>query len=172
MRISKSLIAVGGVVVAAAAIGFTNPKAVRAAVAAALVQVTNTASNPVVNSDVTLSAANIVQLECIPKNYCVQVEPGGALADSFYKVPAGQTLIITDVMILSPADSKGPSEFSLVPQENIVTGLFAYSVMFQVPDDGLSHHFALTRGIAWPSGSPLLAAGSIYALLNGYVTNS
>ena len=47
MRISKSVMAVGGVVVAAGLLTLTNPKTVHA-VAAALVQVTNTASNPVV----------------------------------------------------------------------------------------------------------------------------
>ena len=52
MRISKSVMAVGGVVLAAAAIGFTNPKAVRAAVVAAMVQVTNTAANPVITQSV------------------------------------------------------------------------------------------------------------------------
>ena len=101
IRLSKSVLAVGGVILAAGLITFTSPKAVHAVVAAALVQVTNTASNPVVNSDATRSPAQIVEIACTNVS-CNAVEPGGSTDFRSYVVPQGQTLVITDIEIQAP----------------------------------------------------------------------
>lgn len=101
MRISKSVMAVGGVVLAGMLIGVTNPKAVHAAVTALLVQVTNTASNPVVTQSVGQQAANAVVLACYPstglsEGVCQSQSADAALQ---YTVPANESLVITAVNI-------------------------------------------------------------------------
>jgi len=63
IRLSKSVLAVGAVVLAGSLITLMNPKAVHA-LAAALVQVTNTASNPAVTQSVGAQAGNMVHLTC------------------------------------------------------------------------------------------------------------
>lgn len=97
MRISKSVMAVGGVVLASMLIGFTNPKAVHAAVTALLVQVTNTASNPVVTQGVGQQAGQIVQLLCLPGGACYQQTNGQTLSTSGFVVPADRYLVVTAV---------------------------------------------------------------------------
>jgi hypothetical protein len=168
MRISRSVIAVGGVVLAAVVIGFTNPKTVHA-VAAALVQVTNTASNPVVNAEVTLSSSQLVQLDCNTFQSCSVIEPGGVETADAYVIPAGQTLVITDVEIHPPLGTgTGVSAFGIFP---------AKGTQFQINDfvtnDGVTHHFTLGRGVVFPSGTSLFAQGSLHvgARLLGYLTD-
>ena len=102
MRISRTVMAVCGAVLAAALIGFTNPKAVHA-VTAALVQVTNTASNPAVTQSVGAQAGNMVHLFCdvpmdefVTQNKC-ELYPANANGQTVfgYTVPDGQSLVIT-----------------------------------------------------------------------------
>jgi hypothetical protein len=87
------------------------------AVAAALVQVANTASSPVINQGIGNQAAQIVQIECTynPGGFptqCVAVPATGitpyAVGAPPYVVPAGETLVVTAVdrsaaMRLSPS---------------------------------------------------------------------
>ena len=96
MRITRPVMAVGGVVVAAVLIGFTNPKTVHA-VAAALVQVTNTASNPVVTQGTGHQAAQIVNLSCFARS-CDQLFPNPGLNIPF-SLPPGHFLVITSINI-------------------------------------------------------------------------
>jgi hypothetical protein len=64
IRLRVSALAVGGIVLAAGLLILAAPRTVHA-VAAALVQVTNTASNPVVNADATrICGANRGDLLC------------------------------------------------------------------------------------------------------------
>jgi hypothetical protein len=89
IRLSKSLFAVGGVVLAGGLISFTNPKTVHA-VAAALVQVTNTATNPVVTQSVEQIAQ--VQVFCESSSQTCK-DTGG----NDYVVPANQNLVVTSI---------------------------------------------------------------------------
>ncbi|HEY6852538.1 MAG TPA: hypothetical protein VI320_40810 [Terracidiphilus sp.] len=91
MRISRSVIAAGGVVL-----------------------VTNTASNPVVNAEVTLSSSQLVQLDCNTFQSYSVIEPGGVETTDAYVIPAGQTLVITDVEIHPPLGT-GVSAFGIFP---------------------------------------------------------
>jgi hypothetical protein len=167
--------AVGGVVLTAALIGFTNPKAVHA-VTAALVQVTNTASNPVVSSEVSLAPAQIVELACTTGAECFQVQPGGGVTSiSGYVVPAGKTLVITDIDIYTGVSSIIgvailSNDFSSCP----LCSRFDPPLLYDVAQDGLTHHFSLAHGVAWPSGATLLMEGSFgfSEHLYGYLANN
>jgi hypothetical protein len=103
LRLSKSVLAVGGVVLAGALITVMNPKTVHA-VAAALVQVTNTASNPVVTQGVGAQAGNMVQLICplalSQTNFSCFDSTGGVSTNSPYTVPARKSLVITAIDVL------------------------------------------------------------------------
>ena len=97
IRLSKSVLAVGGVVLAADLITVMNPKAVHA-VAAALVQVTNTAANPAVTQSITQQASQTVRLRCSANgaaNDCGATPPVGQEIVAAYVVPPNQSLIIT-----------------------------------------------------------------------------
>lgn len=95
IRLSKSVVAVGGIVLAGGLIAITNPKTVHA-VAAALVQVTNTASNPVVTQSVGQQAGNMLVVYCDTSG-CLN---GGSAGDSvFTAVPADRTFVVTAIDI-------------------------------------------------------------------------
>ena len=175
LRPSKSALAVAATIVAAALLTLMNPKTVHAVVAAALVQVTNTASNPVVNSDATRSPAQIVAIFCTAAS-CNGVEPGGSTDFRSYVVPSGQTLVITDIEVQAPVFDEGgsaPSGFLIqslgVPSESLAR---PYTLTYWVPNDGVTHHFALERGVVWPSGGVLIPLGppTLSATLRGYLT--
>jgi hypothetical protein len=87
MQFSKSVLAAGGIVLAVALIIFTNPKAVHA-VAAALVQVTNTASNPVV----TQSVEQMTQVQI----FC-EVGPCKDSGGNVYVIPSSLNLVVTAI---------------------------------------------------------------------------
>ena len=172
MRISKSAMAVGGVVLAVAMIGFTNPKTVHA-VAAALVQVTNTASNPVVNSDVTTTSSQLIAIDCTQQFQlgCRRIAPGGLLDTTEYVVPSGQILVITDVVI----QTSGSGGFIQVDIQSarLVTGVFTSPIFETVTNDISTHHIAFIHGAAFAGGSRLLidGAGVIPPVtLQGYLT--
>lgn len=79
--IRKTLTTLGGILLAALLIAALSPKATRA-VAAALVQVTNTASNPVPNRDVDNPATEPFDATlCVSKN--VGTDPCGSVSNSF-----------------------------------------------------------------------------------------
>ena len=114
-RISKSALSWGGVAVAAVLFTLAVPRAAHA-VAAALVQVTNTAASPVISQGIGNQAAQIVQIECgyVPEsstqNPCFLMPPTGIVPSSptHYVVPNGQTLVVTSVDILSGSAAGSP----------------------------------------------------------------
>jgi hypothetical protein len=105
-RFPKFVLSMGAVFVIGLVL--SAPRTVRA-VAAALVQVTNTASNPVVTQGVGQQAAQQVELECVQANYdpasqtgqgdCVLVSPEKNIQSAAYVVPQDQSLVITAVDI-------------------------------------------------------------------------
>jgi hypothetical protein len=101
IRLPKSAVSLSAVVVAAGVLTLAAPRAAHA-VAAALVQVTNTSSNPVVAQSTSTMASQLVELfnytistaanaTVVPFN---SVAPDGAYAPN-YVVPANQSLVIT-----------------------------------------------------------------------------
>lgn len=171
IRLSKSVLAVSGVILAGGLITVMNPKTVHA-VAAALVQVTNTSSNPVVSSDISFSPAQLVELFCSGGG-CAGVEPGGALDASPYSVPAGHTLVITEVDIVSNAGGD-KAQFVVVPTSVGPGGQSTDPLLYYVANDGLTHTFTLGRGVVFPTGSTFQTQGSpdTVAFLRGYLTSN
>jgi len=174
MRVPRSVLAVGGVVAAAALIGFMKPATVHA-LTAALVQVANTATNPVVSSEVSRTAAQTVAL-CIGQDVTgartpfEEVLPGGGFGGSAYVVPDGESLMITEIDIQPQAGGK----FRLLP---VTTGLGGGSLeqFFEVPGDGLTHQFLFPNGLAWPSGQNIpysVDTGIGEVCMRGYLTRS
>ena len=85
----KALSALGGIFLAALLIAALAPKATRA-IAAALVQVVNTASNPVVTTD-SLGTATLFQVTCSLQG------AGAPSSDACFTVPAGKRAIVENV---------------------------------------------------------------------------
>jgi hypothetical protein len=116
-RISKSTLSWAGVAVVAILFTLAVPRAAHA-VAAALVQVTNTASSPVISQGIGNQAAQIVEILCgyVPPygnsfNPCFLMPPTGIVPSPlppYYIVPAGQTLVVTSVDILSGVEAGSP----------------------------------------------------------------
>jgi hypothetical protein len=170
-KLSKPVVAVAGTILAAGLFTLATPRVVHA-VAAALVQVTNTASNPVPNSDITTSSSRIVALICEGGRFgpCTGFGPGGALDATPYIVPAGQTLVITDADV--QAAGGGNDNFQIVGNTFGPGGAGVPPLSVTVLADGTTHHFNYSRGILFPSGASLspLANAGVEATLRGYLT--
>jgi len=92
--IRKSLTALGAVFLLALLLAALAPKAAHG-VAAALVQVANTAAAPAITEDLSKLPSQSVHLYCSP--VCSQVFPNGNLTPSAFTVPATQSLVISTV---------------------------------------------------------------------------
>jgi hypothetical protein len=186
MRISRTVMAVCGVVLAAALIGFTNPKAVHA-VTAALVDVTNTASNPVVGQSIAEQAAQLVNVDCGLDYYprCVPISPsqGSFIPPYFsYIPPANQSFVITAVDITANQSCSTPTAAYLYVNyppgynypPNFVSGLHRW---FLQAKSG-TVHFSYPSGIVVPAQTYLTTAYDTsacpvaYFNLYGYLTNN
>jgi hypothetical protein len=96
----KVLIGIGALAVVALGVELAAPRRVHAVVSA-LVTVANTTSNPVPTIDATQSVSqNVALLGVGYAGYPISfstVNPDGSKSSSAFKVPDGQTLVITDV---------------------------------------------------------------------------
>ena len=101
MRIRKRILSIGGAAIVAGVLVLSIPRAAHAVVAA-LVQVTNTASNPVITQPIGQQAGQTIQIQC--DNYagtnpvCFQY---GVVPASPYVVPPSQFLVITSVDVVA-----------------------------------------------------------------------
>jgi hypothetical protein len=163
IRLSKSVLAVGGVVLAGGLITLMNPRTVHAVVAAALVQVTNTTSNPVVAQGIDKQAGNIVHLSCSQVTLldeissCAQILANGNRSDGNYTVPVGESLVITslDVTPISVANCPGNYIIVLEPQTS------GASFVVVTANAQVTTHFAYPSGLVIGEGiSPRLAGNS------------
>jgi hypothetical protein len=184
IRLSKSALAVGGVVLAGGLITVMNPKTVHA-VAAALVEVTNTASNPVVTQGIGQQAAQIVEIGCgsiYPEIYsgCGFIPPDGLVGSGFgYTVPNGQTLVINAVDVYTGTSAGTPCTSSAVA--SLIIGNASDPThpreIWLVPAGIGTAHYVYPSGIAIPAGMTLQGVqgyGSssciLGAALHGYLT--
>jgi hypothetical protein len=168
MRISRSVVAVGGVVIAGGLITVMNPKTVHA-VAAALVQVTNTASNPVVTQGTGQQAGQIIHLHCSEattgpagEGGCGPVVAPG-VTSQIYVVPADQSLVVTSVDIF-PTQIFMSATCSLVHSDGLyvsATGTSAYYAQTWLVDN-LSVHYSYASGIVIGPGSSITGSSSYF----------
>jgi hypothetical protein len=112
MRVSKRVMITAGSFLLAAALGFVLFPNAAHGIVAALVQVTNTAANPVPISDITKSPAQIVNLNCDQADavigsllICAPIDPATGVESSPFTVPAGQHFVITSIE-LNPTGSQ------------------------------------------------------------------
>ncbi|HEX4154081.1 MAG TPA: hypothetical protein VHY48_00580 [Acidobacteriaceae bacterium] len=189
IHLSKSVLAVSGAVLAAGLIAFTNPKTVHA-VAAALVEVTNTAANPVVTQSTAQQATQLVQLSC-NMNFvtetggsgsCNLLSPTMGLSGTAYIVPSNQSLVVTAVDIVPDnyrdycgggvyGESLQIAGSGIVPYAQLWTVSFSGTTAL-----GATAHFTYPSGMAFAPNSTLTAEESSGCPANfeltGYLTNS
>jgi hypothetical protein len=186
MQISRSVKAVGGVVLAAVVIGFTNPKAVHA-VTAALVQVTNTASNPVVTQGTEKQAAQIVEISCgatpTAENHggdcTLESDFGGSAGSTFFIVPSGQMLVIDSVDITTGIVAQTPCGSPAFVQLMVVNPSAGFSETVRdswlMPGGVGTAHYVYPSGIVMTGGTEVFGLQSttvcsVGVQLHGYLT--
>jgi hypothetical protein len=170
-----SIVVVVGILVALAA-----PKAADA-VAATLVQVTNSTSSPAHSQDISTTAAQIVEVRCLLGG-CTQIFPDGTTGTfEDFNVPSNVSFVITSVDILSPAPQSYPVFVTLsqaLPLQTytnreqwvIQTNT---STLLQFPVSGIviAPQSALLVGFNFSNGSGL-GLGNFSATLHGYFTSN
>lgn len=196
MRVSRSVITACGAVLAAVAIGFTNPKAVHA-VTAALVQVTNTAANPVVTQTVGQQAGQVVMLACVPvyesaAGACYRIT-NGVQGSTVYSVPSNESLVVTAAYVdphlpaqnaaLAHPECNAGREDAIYLNGGTASNPIQV-LAWQVVNNSVATNFTYPSGVAIGPSSTLTPAGGFYnttldsecgvdaILLYGYLTAS
>ena len=168
---SKSVLSFGAGALALGVLMLAAPRAAHA-IAAALVQVTNTAANPAITQSVASQAAQLVELNALVTNsspyfnVMTLVAPNGDIPT--YTVPSNQALVIT-AADLSPIGCSGTAEAVLNATNTLKKWYAPY---------GLTTHFEYPSGIVFPaSSSPNVSVTnfansgcSLYIELHGYLT--
>jgi hypothetical protein len=175
MRFAKNiLMAAGALVLALMLLSVMAPKAVHA-VAATMVQVVNTTSQPIPSQDISRLPSKNVQLNCNAiANACAIVEQNGTLDSTTpYKVPSGMDFIVTDVEISTTKLGSSPTtNFSLVwtPPSGTLMG-FGWTVL----NNGATAEYGFSNGIVILPGStvtPEFGSNVNYAYVRGYLAPS
>lgn len=167
MNFTKKLFMTAGALLFAAILtSILTPKTTQALVAA-LVQITNTTSNPAITEDVSKSASQAVNLTCA---YDGNAQPVCRIygTDLQYVVPAGKSLLVTTVDI-NPAG--GVSEYVALAY---VSGNNAVQPAQYTAISGFGH-YAYPSGLVFPSGvSPYFSATAQSTSVNlyGYLTSN
>ena len=161
------------------AIGLVTPRAAHA-LAATLVQVTNTVANPAITQATNTAASQLVLLS---GSAALPIQPTGTFnplyqitsagpAFSPYVVPAGQTLVVTE-MDATVAQPGSGSIFLSLPPSNIDVAFLL------VPQIG-TQQLKFSSGIPFPAGSQvgvgnaslLSNAVAAYVYVHGYLTTN
>jgi hypothetical protein len=167
---SKSVLSFGAGALVLGVLILAAPRAAHA-IAATLVQVTNTASNPAVTQDVSRQVAQIVSLGTTtiggqPSQFLNFLSNGTYV--NGYTVPANQYLVITS------ADVTGQGCAGL----SIALAITNYTLAYWVVSGVNSTHFDYPSGIVVPPGTtpleavygPTTCSGSL--TLHGYLTSN
>jgi hypothetical protein len=173
-RISKSAVSWGGVAVAAILFTLSVPRAAHA-VAAALVQVTNTASSPVISQGIGNQAAQIVQIECGHQPFdshdegCQAVPAtglgNGLIPGSTYVVPQNETLVVTSVDILSGIAAGTPCMSPVLAEVITTTPTPLNTEQFVrkfwiVPSGAGTVHYVYPSGVLFSPGTTIVDVAS------------
>jgi hypothetical protein len=172
MQFAKRLfLGLGAVALMAVLLTLAAPKAVHGLVAT-LVQVANTAANPVVAQDTSKTAAQIVTETCdVPSGYGYGVIPCGPNPNTDpkgYIVPSGQNWIVTSLTITSNGTTGRKSV-------RIANGNGdEFDRTFQV-QNGVTTQFSFPSGIVIHAGDDLIVISTPGSdgedvLVNGYLT--
>lgn len=176
IRLPKSLLSVGVFGLAFATLTLSLPKAAHA-VAAALVQVTNTASNPAVTQDTSHLASQMVHVACFGESLhstgggCNLISPSATpFFPSDYAIRG--TLVVTSVDV-NGSDSTGASPCPSALQVNLTQ----YSYWDLTAGAAATAHFVYPSGFALAgldlNGVSVIAGGSncsAYVHIYGYLT--
>ena len=173
IRLSKSVLAVGAVIVAGGLITVMTPKTVHA-FAAALVQVTNTASNPVVTQSTSQQATQLFQATC---SIVASIDSRGN-GSGPCGATSNQSLVVTAVDIaLRDQGFCVPGGTSVVTLQVAGSSTIAstWNLTFTGASFGPTTHFIYPSGIVFPPNSQLEAVESDGCPANleitGYLTN-
>jgi hypothetical protein len=164
------------VTAAVAVLGLSTPKAAHA-VAAALVQVTNTFANPVISQQTSTAASQLVMLttpgaELLANGQMLtlnQVVPGQSASGSSYVVPTGQNLVVT-AMDVTPLNS-GTSQVILA--ENTQTSTIGLTYVVTTSTATVQARYP---GIVYPAGTSVVVEyngpnnGNVIVAVYGYLT--
>jgi len=162
-----------------AVLGLLTPKAAHA-VAAALVQVTNTTADPVITQGIGNQAAQMIDIACYAANPgtsqgCATVSGGGQYTPPTYAVPANQTLVITAVDV-QPYYTTTPSQCAGLTSIAVTTDNFTRKVWDVTGSNTV--HFEYPTGFLLSPGQVLgnsVAAGDVCAAsieMHGYLTSN
>jgi hypothetical protein len=161
---------------AVAVLGLSTPKAAHA-VAAALVQVTNTFANPVISQQTTTAASQVIMLstpgaELLANGQSLtlnQVVPGQGTSGSSYVVPTGQNLVVTG-MDVTPLIG-GTNQVILA--ENTQTSTLGLTYLVTTSTATVQARYP---GIVYPAGTSVVlqyngpSNGNVIVVVYGYLT--
>jgi hypothetical protein len=179
------------VVLAGALITVMNPKTVHA-VAAALVEVTNTASNPVVTQSVGQQAGQTIHLVC---NAGASSSSGscysyvnGVQSSTPYAVPDNQSVVITAVDVYTFEanfeTANGYPQCNAGREDALLMNGFEAAAVWEIANSSSPTHFTYPSGVAFPPSSTLVptfkhynsaldsTCGEDQLILYGYLTAS
>jgi hypothetical protein len=167
----------GAAALAAGALILAAPRAAHA-IAATLVQVTNTPASPVVAQDVSRLASQQITLATteavVPgiNTRLSQINVNGSVSPDSYVVPAGQTLIITSIDATPNAPGSGTNSVT-------IANLPGYAVETFVVTNSVTTMLQFPTGIVFAAGeTPLIGSptfssgGSFSAVVRGYMTSN
>jgi hypothetical protein len=167
IRPPKSVFTVAGIVVIATVLTLTAPRTVHA-VAAALVQITNTSANPAVTQDIGQAASQMVYLSCVSARSgafgCDQYVdvPGNTPPQQFagFTVPANRYFVITAVDVNnSDTGSSCPTPINIGMATEIGNNTlfrFGWTLAANAP----TTHFTYPPGFALAPGTTIVMNNS------------
>ena len=167
IRIPKSILSFGALALTAGMLTLAIPRTAHA-LAAALVQVSNTPASPANTQDISKQASQMVQLFCPAapdsiSNCRVDISGGPQ-----YMVPAGQTLVINTVEFIPQSGAAEYQVEFLDTTHNNPIHPWGFAgpnnVQFQYP-----------TGIMLPAGTEpgfFEGSGNVLVMMNGYLTTN
>lgn len=165
IRIPKSVVSFGALALAAGVLTLAVPRAAHA-VAAALVEVTNTAANPAIIQDTSRQASQLVTVNC--QSYEGNLSSCGVNNEMpQYTVPPNQSLVITSVEFY-----QGGSAYNQLFLNDNHTNTGYHTWSFSGTN---SFQFQYPSGIVFPSGAQPGVNGFddvINVTMSGYLTNN
>ncbi len=177
-KLSKSVLSFGSAVLAVGAFSLAVPRAAHA-VAAILVQVTNTTASPAITQSVPSQAAQLVNLEGGTSAITFSPFTAGTIQyvnvnPPSYVVPDNQSLVITDVDIAPNC----AGQFNIVVglSSGSVYGLNSIDMAWSVSGPNTSH-FDYRSGTVFPPGTTPQVGGGTLACpvdvrMHGYLTSN